>query len=376
VKPNAGLYVHIPYCVRRCSYCTFVLTTDFSTRDRYLAALHREANFVGPETERTVFDSLYFGGGTPSAISAASLAVLLDAFRRAFAFTVDAEVTIEANPDDVTPETVAEWGAAGATRISLGVQSFRDDELRAIDRIHSSSQAQQALDRLLGSGFSVSCDLMIGIPGQKREGFLADVDRLAASPIGHLSIYVLELDKAKPMAEDRKRHPERYLTDDELAEAYLEASRRLADAGFRHYEVSNWCRPGQEARHNTKYWNRTSTIGLGVGAHELWGGRRRANTSSLGKYLDALENGRRPTTIDQPVEGIEREREEIILSARTSEGIPAARIDGWLRERADVALQEDWRAWEKEGLIDRREDRYVLTERGFLLSSEILCRFV
>ena len=376
MKPNAGLYVHLPYCVRRCSYCTFVLTTDFSTRGRYLAALLREADLVGPETARTAFDSLYLGGGTPSAISAARLAVLLDAFRRAFAFTADVEVTIEANPDDVTPQSVAEWGAAGATRISLGVQSFRDDELRAIDRIHSSSEAQQALDRLLGSGLAVSCDLMIGIPGQKREGFLADVDRLAASPIDHVSIYVLELDKAKLMAEARRRHPERYLTDDEQAEAYLEASRRLAVAGFQHYEVSNWCRPDQEARHNTKYWTRTPTIGLGVGAHELWSERRRANTSSLGTYLDALESGRRPTTVDQPVERIEREREEIILSARTSEGIPAARIDAWLRERADAALREDWIAWEKEGLIDRREDRYILTERGFLLSSEILCRFV
>ena len=376
MKPSAGLYVHVPYCVRRCAYCTFVLTTDFSTRDRYLTALGAEAGLLTPEVAGTTFDSLYLGGGTPSAIPAPLLASLLDDLQRSFAFSADTEVTIEANPDDVTPEAVAAWVAAGATRVSLGVQSFRDDELRAIDRIHSAADAQRALDRLVAGGLRVSCDLMIGIPGQEREGFLADVDRLAESVIGHVSIYVLELDKAKSMARDRERHPEGYLTDDEQAEAYLDASRRLADAGFHHYEVSNWCRPDQEARHNTKYWARTPTIGLGVGAHELWGERRRANTSSLGTYLDALENGRRPTTVDQPVERIEREREEIILGARTAGGVPAGRIEEWLRERADGTLRQDWAAWQDDGLIERRADRYALTERGFLLSSEILCRFV
>src|SRR5512142_1974808 len=179
---------------------------------------------------------------------------------------------------------------------------------------------------------------------------------------------MLELDKAGRMAEDRRRRPERYLSDDAQAEAYLEIGRILSAAGFRHDEVSNWSRPGAEARHNAKYWRRTPTLGLGVGAHELWNERRRANTASIGSYLDALSRGVRPTASDQPIDEVERQREEIILPARTREGIAVARIESWLAERGDAALREDWLRWIDAGLIRREADRYVLTERGFLVS--------
>ena len=372
----AGLYVHVPYCVRRCSYCTFVLTTDFSSRDRYLEALRREAELVAPEARAAVFDSLYLGGGTPSTVPPDLLAALLADLRAAFEFEDGSEITIEANPDDVTDAAAAAWREAGATRVSLGVQSFRDEELRAIDRIHTGEDAARAIDRLASAGLAMSADLMIGIPGQERGGLLADVSRLAAGPAGHVSIYILELDKAKRIAEDRRLHPGRYLTDDAQADAYLDAGRLLCDAGFRHDEVSNWSRPGSAARHNAKYWRRVPTLGLGVGAHELWDERRRANTASLGAYLDAIAHGRRPTVADRAIDDVEREREEILLAARTREGIPAERIESWLAERGDAALREDWPRWIDAGLIERRGERYALTERGFLVSNEILFRFV
>jgi oxygen-independent coproporphyrinogen-3 oxidase len=376
VSEPAGLYVHLPYCVRRCGYCTFVLTTDFSSRDRYLEALVAEATLAAAAAPEARFDTLYLGGGTPSTVPAARLASMIGDLRRIFAFAARPEVTIEANPDDVSPAAVDAWRSAGITRVSLGIQSFRDAELAAVDRIHSAAESESALVRLVESGLDVSCDLMIGIPGQEREGFLSDVRRLAESPVGHVSVYILELDRARRMAEDRERRPERYLSDDAQADAYLEGGRRLAEAGFLHDEVSNWSRPGKEGRHNAKYWRRVPTLGLGVGAHEFWDDRRRANTASLGGYLDAVGQGRRPTTEDRPIDAVEREREEIILGARTRGGVAAGRIDSWLAERGDAALREDWSAWLGEGLIELRGDRYVLTERGFLLSSEILCRFV
>jgi len=376
VSSAAGLYVHLPYCVRRCAYCTFVLTTDFSTRDRYLAALASEASLAASTARGLPFDTLYLGGGTPSAVPAPQLASLIGDLLAIFPFAAKSEVTVEANPDDVAPPAIEAWRAAGVTRVSLGVQAFRDEELRAIDRIHSAEEAGRALAALLESGVDVSCDLMIGIPGQKREGFLADVERLAATDLGHVSVYILELDKAKRMAADRERNPELYLSDDAQAEAYLEAGRRLTAAGFGHDEVSNWSRPGREARHNAKYWRRVPTVGLGVGAHEFWNARRRANTASLGAYLDAISRGRRPTAEDRAIDELESQREEIILGARTRDGVAVSRVDGWLAERGDAALREDWSAWQEDGLIEKRGDHYVLTERGFLLSSEILCRFV
>ncbi len=374
--PAAGLYVHVPYCVRRCSYCSFVLTTDFSTRERYFAALRAEADLVAAEAGGIAFDSLYLGGGTPSAVPSAEIAGLAARLAERFAFEADSEVTFEANPDDVAADSVRAWRAAGATRVSLGIQSFRDEELRAIDRTHSGEDAARALDLLLAAGFSVSADLMIGIPGQPPGGAARDAERLARRGVGHVSVYMLELDKAGRMAEDRRRRPERYLSDDAQAEAYLEVGRALADDGFRHDEVSNWSRPGAEARHNAKYWRRIPTLGLGVGAHELWQERRRANTASIGAYLDALSRGARPTASDQPIDAFEREREEIILPARTRDGIPTERIDRWLAERGDSSLREDWERWMEAELVERRGDRYVLTERGFLVSNEILCRFV
>jgi len=376
VTPEAGLYVHVPYCVRRCSYCSFVLTTDFSTRERYFDALRAEADLAAVASEGTVFDSLYLGGGTPSAVPSAAIAGLAAHLAARFAFAPGSEITIEANPDDVDPDSIRAWRSAGATRVSVGIQSFRDGELRAIDRTHSGEDAARALDLLLEAGLSVSADLMIGIPGQAPGGAAGDAARLSRTPVGHVSVYMLELDRAGRMAEDRRRRPERYLSDDAQAEAYLEVGRVLADAGFRHDEVSNWSRPGAEARHNAKYWRRAPTLGLGVGAHELWGERRRANTASIGAYLDALSRGVRPTASDRPVDALEREREEIILPARTRDGIAAERIDRWLAERGDSALRDDWERWMEAGLIERRGDRYVLTENGFLVSNEILCRFV
>ena len=371
----AGVYVHVPYCVRRCAYCTFVLTTDFSTRDRYFEALTAEAEIAARQTHGAAFDSLYLGGGTPSSAPPGMVAGLLDRLGALFAFA-DPEVTLEANPDDVTPEAAAAWRAAGATRISLGIQSFRDAELRAIDRIHTGGDAARALDVLASAGFAVSADLMIGIPGQETAGVLEDASRLAAVGVGHVSVYLLELDKASTMAEDRKRRPERYLSDDGQADAYLAVGRLLADAGYRHDEVSNWSRPGAAARHNAKYWRRVPTLGLGVGAHELWEERRRANPASIPAWLAAVESGRRPTASERPIDAVEREREEIILPARTRDGVPAERIERWLAGRGDAALRGDWEAWIDAGLIERRPDRYVLTERGFLVSNEILCRFV
>jgi len=376
VTAAAGLYVHVPYCVRRCAYCSFVLTTDFSSRERYFEALRAEADLAAAEAEGVSFDSLYLGGGTPSSVPSSAIAELADHLAARFAFDGDSEVTIEANPDDVDADSVRAWRSAGATRVSVGIQSFRDGELRAIDRTHTGEDAERALDLLAAGGFSVSADLMIGIPGQPPEGSPDDATRLSKAPVSHVSVYMLELDKAGRMAEDRRRRPDRYLSDDAQADAYLEVGRVLAGAGFRHDEVSSWSRPGAEARHNAKYWRRVPTVGLGVGAHELWQERRRANTASIGAYLDALSRGARPTASDQPIDALEREREEIILPARTRDGIPAEGIDRWLAERGDSALRDDWGRWTEAGLIERRGDRYVLTERGFLVSNEILCRFV
>lgn len=374
----AGLYVHLPYCASRCGYCSFVVTTDESSRDRYAAALEREAELVADEAGAPAagFDSLYLGGGTPSLVPPDRLARLLSVLRGRFSVAAGAEVTLEANPEDVTGEAVAGWRDAGVNRISVGVQSLSDAELRAVGRRHDASRALAALERLSGAGLSLSGDLILGLPEQTAATFRESVAGLRDSGVGHVSVYLLESEKSKSIEEDRRLRPERYLSDDAQAELWLEMGETFTAAGFAHYEISNWAKPGREARHNLKYWTRTPTLGLGVSAHELWGGRRRGNVSSLERYLAELEAGRRPTAFDLAVGADEAAREEIYLGLRLAAGVPAGRIEAFVAEAEDVRLWSDYEGWVAGGFLERREGRVRFTEKGFLVSNEVLSRFV
>ena len=372
----AGIYVHLPYCRSRCGYCAFVVSTDDSTRDDYLTALLREAAILEPEAEGFRFDSLYLGGGTPSLVPAEGLARLLRELRRRFPFETDSEVTLEANPEDVTADRRDAWTAAGVNRISVGVQSFDDGELAAVGRRHDSAGARRALETLAAGGLSLSADLILGLPGQTRTSFRRNVETLAAGGVGHLSIYLLETDKSRALEEDRRARPERYLPDEEQADAWLEAGETLVDRGFQHYEISNWARDGREARHNVKYWTRTPTLGLGVSAHEFWSDRRRANVSALAAYVSRLGEGTRPLALDEPVEGEEAARERIMLGLRLCARVPAPEIEEWIEGCADPLLAGDYDAWLEAGVLRRESGRVRFTERGFLLSNDVLCRFV
>jgi oxygen-independent coproporphyrinogen III oxidase len=376
LEEPAGIYVHWPYCSQHCSYCSFTISTEESTRESYFRALRSEIEIVAEDARGAAFDAISFGGGTPSRLSPREVDTLLGDFRSRYSVLPGSEITLEANPEDVSTATITGWKSAGVTRVSLGVQSFHAGALEEIGRLHTADGARRAVGVSVRSGLDVSCDLILGLPEQTSESFLADVRDVAAAGVGHLSIYLLELDRAHRLAEDRRRNPHRYLSDDEQAALSLEASSTLRSLGFEHYEVSSWALPGRQARLNSKYWNRTATLGFGVAAHELWNGRRRANTTSLRLYLDRLEEGARPTATDQPVGEEEAARERIFLGARTSRGVAAPDLEAWLERHADPNLRADWEQWLRAGLVVRRENRYALSEEGLLLSSEVLCRFV
>ncbi len=373
----SGIYVHLPYCRSRCGYCAFVVSTDESSAGAYLRALEREAAHLAEEAPGVRFDSVYLGGGTPSRVPPPDLALLLEDIRRRFDVLALPEVTLEANPEDVTPEAARAWLEAGVTRVSVGVQSFEDRELSAVGRRHDAARARAALETLERSGLELSGDLILGLPGQTPESFRASLARLGESGAGHVSVYLLEAEKSKTIEADRRLHPSRYLSDDAQADMWLEMGETLAREGFSHYEISNWARPGRESRHNVKYWRRTPTLGLGVSAHEFWNGRRRANVSSLPRYLEEMSAGRRPVAMDVPIEEDEAARERILLGLRLSQGVPTRELEDWIRERADATLRQDYASWREERLLlEPAPGRIGFSERGFLLSNEILCRFV
>lgn len=373
---HAGIYVHLPYCRSRCGYCAFAVTTDDSSREAYFAALEQEAALAAAEAGGARFDSVYLGGGTPSLASPGELARLLQRIRSGFTLEDSSEITLEVNPDDVSSTLADAWQREGVTRVSIGVQSFQDRELAAVGRRHDASAARAALETLASFGFSLSADLILGLPFQTAASFRASVESLASAGVEHVSVYLLETEKSKTIEEDRGRHPERYLSDDEQAEAWLDLGRTLGSRGFAHYEISNWARPGREARHNLKYWVRAPTLGLGISAHELWSGRRRANVSSIPVYVATLAAGKRATALDRTLEPEEVERERIYLGLRLAQGVPAAEVHGWIERSDDERFARDYEAWIEGGWLVEAEGRICFSEKGFLVSSEILCRFV
>jgi oxygen-independent coproporphyrinogen-3 oxidase len=260
--------------------------------------------------------------------------------------------------------------------VSVGVQSFHDSELSAVGRRHDAAGARRALDVLAQAGVSLSADLILGLPTQTAASFRDSVSEVSRSGVAHLSIYLLETEKSRTIEEDRRDHPERYLSDEAQADAWREAGEILAARGFGHYEISNWALPGSAARHNVKYWTRAPTLGLGVSAHELWGERRRANVSGLPAYLASLREARRPTALDEEVTPEAAARERIFLGLRLSAGVPAVEIEEWIREAGEPLLSDDYAAWLETGLLERSDGRVRFTANGFLLSNEILCRFV
>jgi oxygen-independent coproporphyrinogen-3 oxidase len=372
----AGIYVHLPYCASRCGYCAFVVTTDAASRERYAAALEREAALVAPEAAGRGFDSVYLGGGTPSLLPPEAIARLLDSLRGRFALLAGAEITLEANPEDVRESAVSAWAEAGVTRISVGVQSLADAELAAVGRRHDARRAREALDTVRASGLSASGDLILGLPLQTRESFAASLAGLCDLGVAHVSVYLLEAEKSRAIEDDRRERPERYLTDDAQADAWLAMGEELARRGFDHYEISNWARAGREARHNVKYWTRMPTLGLGVSAHELWDGRRRANVSHLETYCERLEAGSRPVALDEPVTSEQAAREAVYLGLRLAAGVAADAFDASVASAGDPRLREDAEGWLEAGILSRDAGRVRFTERGFLVSNEVLSRFV
>ena len=366
-----GLYVHVPFCAAICNYCNFNRGLyDEALKVRYVAALLDEIARAG---DGTPADTIFFGGGTPSLLEPAEIRAVVDALRRSFAVTPGAEVTLEANPETVTAARLAAYREAGVTRVSFGAQSFRDEELIRLSRLHSAHRASAAVAEARTAGFdNVSLDLMMWLPQQTLAQWLVSVDALIGVGPDHASLYLLELYPNAPLKDTMAREHWSLAPDDDAADMYLAAMERLDAAGYTQYEISNVARPGRESRHNLKYWHDEEWLGFGCGAHSTRGGVRWKNRSATVDYIEAIGAGAPLATEVRTLSPRERAEEAAFTGLRLSAGVDLEAIrlryavDLWDERRHELERFVD------AGILSYDGRRLQLSRRGMLLANEVM----
>ncbi len=366
-----GIYLHIPFCRSKCAYCDFYsLANREEEMDRYLAALTNHLKETAPQAKSCVVDTVYIGGGTPSTLGAKRIGALLHIVKKHYHLTKDCEITMEANPDSVDLSLLKTVRRAGVNRLSLGVQSADDGELKTIGRPHNFAQAVEAVALARKAGIeNLSLDLIFGLPGQTMEGWQRTVEQVLKLEPEHLSCYGLQIEEGTPLYERQEDYT--FADDDGQADMYLWMAERLKRAGYGQYEISNFAKPGRESRHNLRYWRLQEYIGFGPGAHSDFGGRRYSFVRDLSAYLKGMEEGGPIVDDDQVIPPEERRNEYLMLALRTAEG-----IDGdWYSRRFHMnfrPLEEKLRNYEKRNLAVEENGRWHLTPEGFLLSNGII----
>jgi putative oxygen-independent coproporphyrinogen III oxidase len=360
---TAGLYVHVPFCLTRCGYCDFNAYAGLGhLADRYVEALRLEADLVAGEWDDERFVSVFLGGGTPTTLDPGQLASLLARFREGFDISADAEVTIEANPDTVDEPKLAALLDAGFTRLSMGAQSFDEGVLLALERVHSPASVRRAYAAARSAGYdNVNIDLIYGANGETPESWRGTLEETVELGPDHVSAYALTVEPAtalgRAVASNRTPAPD----PDLQADMFALACELLGDAGYEHYEISNWARPGRECVHNLGYWESRPYLGLGAGAHSFRGDRRWWNIRPPQQYLEVVESGRQPIGGEERLTEDERRLELVSLGLRTTRGLAVDEID----VRLAIPYLDA-------GLLARRNGHVVLTERGMLLANEVV----
>ncbi len=379
-----GVYIQVPFCQTKCTYCNFYTGVVAHERYKpYAAAVRSEISTFASGADvgglrSAIVDSVYFGGGTPSLLEPASLTDILNFIRAEFALDhselqTPVEITMEADPETITPEKAAAWHAAGFNRISLGVQSFDDRELQAAGRMHRGADIFAAHENLRAAGFAnISMDLIAGLALQTRVSWEESVRRILDIRPEHISIYMFEIDEGSRLGKESLAGGKRYSadaipSDDSMAEFYESAGARLAAAGYEHYEISNWGLPGHRSRHNLKYWRRDPYIGFGAGAHSFDGSKRWSNMHDPAKYVACIEQGISPRERIDVVTPEEALEEELFLGLRQLEGIDLAEIE----RRYDASLKDRIGALRRNGMVELSGTRLRLAPDRLTISNEV-----
>ena len=368
---SLGLYVHVPFCTKRCYYCSFNTAPLERAAEmrRYVEAVRQEVDLLGgaPWATGTAIETIFLGGGTPSLLEPEDLAEIVQAVRGRFAVGPDAEVTVECNPESVSRGKLAAYRAAGVNRISLGVQALDDAILPRLGRLHDARGARAAFEAAREAGYdNISVDLMYGLPDQDPATWTRSVDGVLGWEPEHLSAYGLTLDAGSLWA---ATGVEGLPPEGTVVEHYWTLARAAAARGFEHYEISNYARPGYRSRHNQIYWRAAEYLACGPGACGFVGDIRYGNVKPVARYCATLQAGALPIDTSERLTPRQRLGERLILGLRLADGVPRA----WIETRldGDARLARTVARWRESGFLVERADRVALTEEGFLLSDAL-----
>lgn len=370
----AGIYLHIPFCKQACHYCDFHFSTNRSRQAEMVEALSKELALRSRELNGEVVETIYFGGGTPSLLTKQEIEQLLHQVQEKFTLHPEPEITLEANPDDLDPIKLEEIKASHINRLSIGIQTFDDDRLKFINRAHSREEALACLTNARRVGFdNISADLIYALPPDDLAYWERDLDQLIEFDLEHLSLYGLTIEEKTVFGKWRQKEKLKEVPENTAATQYELAIERMKAAGFQHYEVSNFCKPGFHSRHNTGYWEDKKYLGIGPGAHSYDGTNRGANISNNSKYIQAIEKEELPITIEQ-LSKTDQLNDFIFTHLRTRKGLNCQTV----LLKFGVNVIDDYQylidTWLNDKLIELNENTLALTSKGFMIADEITWR--
>lgn len=366
MKNEIGIYVHVPFCVRKCSYCDFysVAGTGEEGRERYVKAVCGE---IAAKARGEGVSTVYFGGGTPSLLAPAQADRILSEVGRGFRLAPGAEISMEANPETVDAGKLASFRAAGVNRLSIGVQSFSDRLLSSLGRIHDSARAVKAVGEAREAGFdNIGVDLMFGLPGQAVEDWRGDLRRAFELPVVHLSAYELTVEEDTPFG----RNPPPLPGEDEAVAMWETTLKETMRAGFGRYEVSNYAKPGRECRHNLNYWRDGEYLGFGAAAWSSRGGVRTGNPAEIGKYMEGEARGFPPAVTDAP-EGRKKMAETLMLNLRMTAGCAEAEFDARYGQGALESFHPVLERPVVDGFLENKGGFLRFTPKGMMVANDI-----
>nr|WP_320037498.1 radical SAM family heme chaperone HemW [uncultured Bacteroides sp.] len=368
----AGIYLHIPFCKTRCIYCDFYSTTRSEMTDRYVSALCRELELRKSYLDNEPVETIYFGGGTPSQLSKENFEKIFETIEREYNLEQCREITLEANPDDLTPEYIKMLASLPFNRISIGIQTFNEQTLRLLKRRHTAGQAISAVKECRIAGFqNISIDLMYGLPGETPESWKADLEQAISLNVEHISAYHLIYEEGTPLYEMLQKHKVEEVDEESSVDFFALMIDRLTKAGFQHYEISNFCKPDMYSQHNSSYWTGKKYLGCGPSAHSFNGSTRQWNVSSLDKYIAGIEKGIPDFDIEE-LDATTRYNDFVITSLRTMWGLSLNRLEEEFGTEFKQYCLENAQTYLDSGKLEIRDNTLFLSKEGIFISDGIM----